>query len=76
MSGPRLIPEWRNAWRYLSVQLAALTALVATAYDSMPVLQQYIPAGWMKWAALAIIGARLIAQREHEAQARQGAPDA
>lgn len=58
----KLIPDWRKAYRMLSVQIAALLALVAAAYDHLPALQAYLPEGWVKWAALAVIAARIIKQ--------------
>ena len=58
-----LIPDWRHAWRFLSVQLAAVIALLATAYDYLPAIRTYVPEGWVKWAALLIIAARVMNQR-------------
>lgn len=55
-----LIPDWRQAWRYASVRLAALLALLSTAYDYLPAIQSYLPEGWVKWFALAIILARVL----------------
>lgn len=59
----KLIPEWRDAWRFLSVQLAAAIALLATAYDYLPAIRDYLPEGSVKWAALLIIAARVMNQR-------------
>lgn len=59
----RLVPDWRHAWRFLSVQLAAVIALLATAYDYLPAIRDYVPEGWVKWAALLIIAARVMNQR-------------
>ncbi len=58
----KLIPDWRQAWRFLSVQFAAAIALLATAYDFLPVIRDYVPEGWVKWAALAIIAGRVLHQ--------------
>jgi hypothetical protein len=58
----RLIPDWRDAWRFLSVQLAAAIALLAAAYDYLPVIRDYVPEGWVKWAALLIIAGRVLHQ--------------
>ena len=58
----KLIPDWRHAWRFLSVQLAALIALLATAFDYLPVIRTYVPDGWVKWAALLIIAGRILNQ--------------
>lgn len=57
-----LIENWRSAWRMLSVQLATLLALVATAYEHLPIMQAYMPEGWVKWAALLVVVARIIQQ--------------
>ena len=32
--------------------IAALMGLLALAYDYLPAVQQYLPAGWAKWAAV------------------------
>lgn len=58
----RLIPDWRKAYRMMSVQAAIVLSLLATAYEYLPALQGYLPEGWMKWAALVVIVARLIQQ--------------
>jgi hypothetical protein len=58
----QLIDEWKKAYRYLTVQLAALLALLATAWDYVPALQQYLDPQWVKWFALAMLLARVIKQ--------------
>jgi hypothetical protein len=58
----KLIPEWKRAYRFLSVQVAALIALLSIAMDYLPQLQQYLPADWVKWGALAVIAARVLKQ--------------
>jgi len=60
----KLIPDWKKAGRFMSVQLAALLALLGTAYEYLPAVQTYLPEGWVKWFALIIIMARLIQQQE------------
>jgi hypothetical protein len=57
-----LIPNWREAWKFMSVQLAAILALLSFAYDYLPAVQQYLPEGWVKWMALAIIVVRIVKQ--------------
>ena len=57
-----LINEWHKAWRYLTVQLAALLAVLATAWDYVPALQQYLDPAWVKYFALAILVARIVNQ--------------
>ena len=57
-----LIPNWQQAHKYLTVQLAAALAIVSQAYDYLPMLKQYIPSNYVTYIALAIILARIIAQ--------------
>uniref|UniRef100_A0AAU8GSY1 Holin n=1 Tax=Pseudomonas phage PAKlein3 TaxID=3230132 RepID=A0AAU8GSY1_9VIRU len=58
-----LIDNWKQCWRYLSVQLAALLALLDVAYDYLPALHSYLPEGWVRWAALVIILGRIVKVR-------------
>ena len=60
----KLIPEWKSAWTFFSVQLAAVLALLDMAYEYLPAIQTYLPEGWVKWFALAIIVGRVLKQRE------------
>lgn len=60
----KLIEDWRQSWKFLSVQLAAALALLDIAYEYLPAVQTYLPEGWVKWMALSIIVARIIKQRK------------
>lgn len=63
----RLIDNWRDCWRFTSVQIAALLAVLDAGYEYMPVLKQYLPPQWVTVMALAIIAARIIRQSKlHE----------
>ncbi|ALH23710.1 putative membrane protein [Pseudomonas phage PaMx11] len=55
-----LIENWKQCWKLLSVQLAALLGLLDVAYEYLPALQSYLPEGWVRWAALAIIVGRIV----------------
>lgn len=62
----KLIDDWREAWRFLSVQLAGLLALLSLAYDYLPAIQQHVgplSGTWVAVASAVIIVARLLAQR-------------
>lgn len=72
----RLIPEWRDAWKFSSVQIAAaLTALSLLQAEVLPLIQFAVPAKYWPWISaglgLAIIVARLCRQAALE---REGAP--
>lgn len=58
----KLIDDWKDSWKFLSVQLAAALALLDTAYEYLPAVQTYLPEGWVKWLALAIIVGRIVKQ--------------
>jgi len=62
----KLIPDWRQAWTYLSIHATVLLGLLAAAYDYLPAIRTYMPDGWVKWGAVIIIAARLIQQRGSE----------
>ena len=57
-----LIDDVHKAWRYLSVQLTALLALAATAWEYVPSVQQYLDPTWLKYFAVAIIVSRVVRQ--------------
>lgn len=59
----KLIPDWKKAYQYITVQLAGLMFLLSYAYDYLPAFQMYMPAEWVKLFALVIIGARIIKQK-------------
>lgn len=56
------IDNWRESWRFLSVQLASLWALVAVLEQHLPALEGVLPPAWHAWAAGAVVVARLIRQ--------------
>lgn len=60
----KLIPEWKRAYQYLSVQAAAGLAVLSAAYEYLPAVKEYLPEGWVKYAALVVIAARIIQQRQ------------
>lgn len=59
-----LVEDWNHAHTWLSVQLASLLVFLDLAYDYLPALKDYLPEGWVKYIALAIIVCRVIKQKE------------
>jgi len=57
-----LIENWKNAYKYLTVQLAAGLALLSQAYEYLPMLKDYVPQNYVTFLAIAIIIARIVAQ--------------
>ena len=65
----KLIPEWRRAWRYLSVQAAVLLALLSVLQvEVLPLFQFAIPAERWPWVTAgfgtAIVLLRVLAQSQ------------
>lgn len=58
----QLIDEWKRAHQYLTVKLAALLALISTAWDYIPAVRDYLDPAWLKWFAIAMVLARVISQ--------------
>ncbi len=59
----RLVSDWREAHRWLSVQLAALITLLAMAYDYLPAVRENLPEGWVKYAVPLILLGRILDQK-------------
>lgn len=64
---PKLIPDWRLAWRFLSVQAAVLLALLsAVQAEVLPLLSPLFPDHLWPWVsgslALAVVLLRLVVQ--------------
>lgn len=67
MTRPRLIPQWRRAWRLSTVwAAAALAALSILQAEVLPQLQAVVPPSVWPWVtlgfALAIALLRIVAQ--------------
>ena len=62
-----LVDDWREAMRWASVWLTALVGMLATAQEYLPLMKEHLPEGWVKYATLAIIIARLWKQRSKNA---------
>lgn len=58
----KLIDDWKQCYKFLTVQLSAIFAALAVAYEYIPSIQQYFPDGWFKYAAAIIIVGRIINQ--------------
>lgn len=57
-----LIDNWKQAWRLLSVQAAAVLVALELAGDYLPEIKEYLGDDFAKWAGLCIIVARVIRQ--------------
>jgi hypothetical protein len=57
-----LTDNLKTSYKLFSVQAAALVGMLAAAYDYLPVMKDYLPDGWMKYAVILIIAARMVPQ--------------
>jgi hypothetical protein len=63
----KLVDNAREAWRWFSVQIAALMAVLPFAWMELPAdVKAYVPTEWRPWIvsglAVAVIVGRLVAQ--------------
>jgi len=73
---PGLIPEWKQAWKFLSVQMAVVLAFLNTAYVYLPMMKEYLPESWVSGFAVIIIIARVIqAKADQEVAAEPAGSD-
>lgn len=57
-----LIAEWRQAYKYVSVQLAALMAILVSLEPFVPQITAMLPPHWQAYLSIAILVARVIQQ--------------
>ena len=67
MRRPKPVPGWQRAWRWWSVQIAALGVVLPQAWAVMPDdLKEHIPPEWLPGIASMAFGgiilARLVSQ--------------
>lgn len=58
----KLIPNWKSAWRYVSVQLAALMAILVSIEPFQPQIITVLPQHWQALLSIAILVARVVQQ--------------
>jgi hypothetical protein len=59
-----LVDDWKKAYKWVSVQIAAVLVFLPMLMPYMPELSQYLPTNWTQWLGGAIIVARIIAQKK------------
>lgn len=58
----KLIPDWKQAYKFLSVQVAMLIVLLAGLQEVLPDLKEHLPAQWYAGLAVLVAVARVLAQ--------------
>jgi hypothetical protein len=60
-----LIPDLKDAWKFLSVQAATLVLMLDISYDQLPALRAVLPEGIMPYTVGIVIVARIIQWRRN-----------
>lgn len=56
MRKPRLIPQWRRAWRMFSIQAMTLAAAIQGAWPTIPDdMKATLPPTLVHWVSLALL---------------------
>lgn len=55
-----LVSDWKKAYKWFSVQAAAVLAGLQVAYELLPAAQAYIPATPFRWLMIAGLAAVII----------------
>ena len=67
----KLVDDWKKAWAWLSVQIAAIAGIAAELYESVPQFKAYFSDStfhhFMAACAVCIIVGRVIRQRSNVA---------
>lgn len=57
----RLVPDWRQAWRWFSVQAFALQGIAAASWLAVPDdMRAAVPAEWLAAGAIALTALGII----------------
>lgn len=57
----KLVSDWREAWRWFSVQALAVLVALPLVWASLPSdLKAFVPDGWERWILIAVAAAGLI----------------
>lgn len=67
---PRLIAEWRSAWRYWSIRIAAIGAALSGAWVALPADTRALIPG-AQWIGLLLFGLTIAARLVDQPGARR-----
>lgn len=59
-----MIPDLKDAWKFLSVQAATLVLLLDISYDQLPALRAVLPENVMPYTVGIVILARIVQWRQ------------
>lgn len=57
----KLIPDWKDAWRWFSVQALAAIMALPVVWSMLPAdVKGFLPDGWEPWVLVTLAAAGLI----------------
>lgn len=70
---PRLIPNWRQAPRMLSMQAMSATVALIGAWQALPdEMRTQIPQRWVMWGAIALLVLGMVGRLWHQPELHPG----
>lgn len=57
----KLVPDWKQAWRWFSVQALAAIIALPMVWAMLPAdAKAFLPAGWEPWVLVSLAAAGLV----------------
>lgn len=67
----RFVENWRNAWKWFSVQALAVIIALPMVWMALPAdVKAMVPDGWEKWIVIAIAAAGLMGRLVDQTKAK------
>lgn len=72
----KLVPDWRQAWRWFSVWAMTLAIAVQATWELAPLdLKQKIPPDWMPYVTIGVLIAGIIGRLVSQSPDKPEPPD-
>lgn len=67
----KLIPNWRRAWRMLSVQAMTAAGVLQIAWETQPdAIRAVVPASWVPWITVGVLCFGIAGRLVHQPKAQ------
>lgn len=72
----KLIPDWRSAWRWFSVQALAAIALLPVVWPTLPpTVTEWVPESWRPWIIVALAVGGIVGRLINQNKPTPSAPE-
>lgn len=66
----KLIPNWRRAWRMLSVQAMTAAGVLQVAWETQPdAIKAVVPSAWVPWITVGVLVFGIVGRLVHQPKA-------